>query len=217
MRHIILKRPLIAVRTFSLFVLLSLILSLQAQVTIGSGIPPDENALLDLKEDDSGNSTKGLLLPRVQLRDIYDPLPLTEHKEGMFIYNIVENGFVERGVYYNTGERWEKVNTPSSHAFYTNWFYMPSVVFDTSSAGEGFTKNLYELYREQFANPIVRSFDAPESIPYILNANDLYYYITYYDAEVFEIISLSESGVLEYNIKQAASAYSLINIVFVLK
>lgn len=217
MRHIILKRPLIAVRTFSLFVLLSLILSLQAQVTIGSGIPPDENALLDLKEDDSGNSTRGLLLPRVQLRDIYDPLPLTEHKEGMFIYNIVENGFVEPGVYYNTGERWEKVNTPSSHAFYTNWFYMPSVVFDTSSTGDGFSKNLYELYREQFEFPMMHSWNAPPNIPYMPNADDIYYYITSYDTDVFEITSLSDTGILVYNIKQAVSAYSLINIIFVLK
>lgn len=185
---------------------------MQAQVTIGSGISPDENALLDLKEDDDGNSTKGLLLPRVQLSDISSPSPLTEHREGMFVYNIERNGTVERGLYYNTGERWEKVNS-----LFTNWFYMPSVVFDTSSTGEGFNKNLYELYREQFENPMTRSSNAPQSIPYIPSANDLYYYITSYDTDVFEIISLSESGILGYNIKQALSAYSLINIVFVLK
>jgi hypothetical protein len=212
MRHINLKNPWIVVRTIILSVLLSLTIPTKAQVTIGSGIPPDENALLDLKEDDSGNSTKGLLLPRVQLSDIYDPFPLTEHKEGMFVYNIVKNGLVERGVYYNTGERWKQVNT-----FSANWFYMPSVVFDTSSTGEGFTKNLYELYRGQFENPMIQSPDAPQSIPYIPIAEDMYYYITSYDTDVFEIISLSESGILEYNIKQAASAYSLINIVFVLK
>ncbi|GAB6118996.1 hypothetical protein [Dysgonomonas termitidis] len=47
--------------------------NLQAQVTIGSGIPPSMGALLDLKEYDSANgesnSTKGLLLPRVNLTD----------------------------------------------------------------------------------------------------------------------------------------------------
>ena len=212
MRHINLKHSLMAVRVIILSVLLSLIIPVQAQVTIGSGIPPDENALLDLKEDDSGNSTKGLLLPRVQLSDIYTPSPLTEHKEGMFVYNIEANDVVERGVYYNTGEKWEKVNTLSN-----NWFYMPSVVFDTSSTGEGLTKNLYELYREQFENPMIKSFSAPPSIPYMPSANDLYYYITSYDTEVFEITSLSDIGILEYNIKQAVSANSLINIVFVLK
>ncbi|GAB6123682.1 hypothetical protein [Dysgonomonas termitidis] len=212
MRYINLKHSRIAVRAIILSVLLGLVLYIQAQVTIGSGIPPDENALLDLKEDDNGNSTKGLLLPRVQLSDIDSPSPLTEHKEGMFVYNIGENGFVGRGVYYNTGEKWEKVSS-----LFTNWFYMPSVVFDTSLTGEGFTKNLYELYRDQFENPMMKSSDAPPSIPHMPAANDLYYYITVYDTDVFEIISLSDSGILVYNIKQAVSAYSLINIIFVLK
>lgn len=212
MRHINLKHLLIAVKAIILSALLSLIISTKAQVTIGSGIPPDENALLDLKEDDNGNSTKGLLLPRIQLSDIDSPSPLSEHKEGMFVYNIEGNGVVERGIYYNTGERWEKVNS-----LFTNWFYMPSVVFDTSSTGEGFTKNLYELYKEQFENPMIKSSDAPPSIPYMPAANNLYYYITVYDTDVFEIISLSDSGILVYDIKQAVSAYSLINIIFVLK
>ncbi len=39
---------------------------IDAQVTIGSGNPPNTNALLDLKESGT-TSTKGLLMPRVAL------------------------------------------------------------------------------------------------------------------------------------------------------
>ncbi|NDV67832.1 hypothetical protein D0T66_02845 [Dysgonomonas sp. 25] len=41
--------------------------NLQAQVTIGSGENPNAGALLDLKMDNQGMSTKGLVLPRVTL------------------------------------------------------------------------------------------------------------------------------------------------------
>lgn len=52
---------------------------LQAQVTIGSGIAPDQNALLDLKENGSGSSSKGLLLPRVALSSIISSSPLSAY------------------------------------------------------------------------------------------------------------------------------------------
>ncbi|MDR1503518.1 MAG: fibrobacter succinogenes major paralogous domain-containing protein [Prevotella sp.] len=58
---------------FNIFVLL-----LQAQVTIGSNIAPLGGSLLDLKENDSqgANSTRGLLLPRVQLSDVKNLYPI---------------------------------------------------------------------------------------------------------------------------------------------
>jgi hypothetical protein len=41
--------------------------SIQAQVTIGSDTEPNKDALLDLKQNNTGSSSKGLLLPRVSL------------------------------------------------------------------------------------------------------------------------------------------------------
>lgn len=57
-----------------------------AQVTIGSNQVPAASALLDLKEDSAGTSTKALLLPRVpKTSDIVTPA------DGMIIYDIENN------------------------------------------------------------------------------------------------------------------------------
>jgi len=194
-------------------------LTMHAQVTIGSGEPPHEKALLDLKEHADGTASKGLILPRVSLLSAIDYFGISDHAEGTVVYNtntsessvLVENR-VSAGFYYNNGSRWEKL-----YLGYTNWFYMPSVVFDTSSTGLQPTKNLYQLYLDQFKTPKHKSPGAPSSIPYLPLPTDLYYYITEYDEDVFEIDSLTDQGVLTYRVKQAASAYSLIDIVFVLK
>lgn len=202
-----------------LLAMVAFALGAHAQVTIGSGEPPHQDALLDLKEDSAGESTKGLLLPRVKLVSTLLPAPLNGHVAGMTVYNtalspegtdVVE--YVSPGFYYNTGQRWERLYQGS-----TNWFYMPSVVFDTSAAATGLSKDLYQLYASQFIAPKARSAGAPASVPYLPAATDVYYYITDYDPAVFEIVSLTDQGMLTYNIKQTASAYSLMNIVFVLK
>lgn len=188
---------------------------INAQVTIGSGDPPHNESLLDLKQNSTGHSSKGFLLPRVNLKATDDPTPLSEHVEGMFVYNLAtsEAGAktVKPGIYYNTGKKWEKANS-----LFTNWFYMPSVAFDTSSKGE-MTVDLYKLYVDQIKTPKFKSASAPDFITYVPEAKDIYYYITYYDEEVFQIISLSEEGKLTYSIKKTASESTLINIVFVLK
>jgi len=83
----------------------------EAQVTIGSMDAPDENALLDLKE--SGIlSSKGLLLPRVELISLTDPSPLTMHIEGIIVYNTATTGPVPTGLYKNTGYKWALVQLP---------------------------------------------------------------------------------------------------------
>lgn len=190
-----------------------------AQVTIGSGEPPHEKALLDLKEHADGTASKGLILPRVSLLSASDYFGITDHTKGTIVYNTntsdssvpIENR-VSAGFYYNNGARWEKL-----YLGYTNWFYMPSIIFDTSSTGLQPAKNLYQFYINQFKTPKLVSPGAPPSIPYLPLATDLYYYITDYDEDVFEIVSLTDEGILTYKVKQAASDYSLIDIVFVLK
>jgi hypothetical protein len=113
----------------------------------------------------------------------------------------------------------------------TNWFYMPSISFNTTTNGT-FTKDLYELYYEQFSitdladgvapaesrtGTLIKSTSAPASVPYIPGRADLYYYITAYDPGVFSGIAISDDGIMTYTVTAAATDCSYINIIFVLK
>src|SRR5690606_30897096 len=83
------------------------------------------------------------------------------------------------------------LKTVSSNKF-VRFFYMPSITFDTSTNGTGRTKNLHQEYIDQFTPPnLVGSTGAPAAIPNLPNAGDLYYYVTYYDPDVFANLSIS--------------------------
>ncbi|GHT66989.1 hypothetical protein AGMMS50239_29390 [Bacteroidia bacterium] len=69
-----------------IFVIASVV-TVQGQVTIGSLGNPNENALLDLKETGE-TSSKGLLLPRMELSSASSSDPLKEHVKGMIVYNL---------------------------------------------------------------------------------------------------------------------------------
>jgi hypothetical protein len=93
--------------------LCSLLLSsgtISAQVTIGSSVEPDADAILDLKEKSDGTSQKGLLLPRVNLRTSTDAYPLTTHVEGMLVYNKKDSTTIKPGVFYNDGTQWKRID-----------------------------------------------------------------------------------------------------------
>jgi len=201
---------------FLFFILLTVAFNatIQAQVTIGSNAEPNTNAVLDLQ-----SATKGLLLPRVVLKATNDPSPTSTHTAGLTVYNtsvspksIPFEYYVSPGLYYNDGTKWIRMALG-----FSNWFYMPSVSFDTSVTAYGLKKDLYKLYCSQFQNPMVKSDGAPASVPYILKATDLYYYITEYDTNVFGKISIDANGVMTYDVIGSASDCSFINIVFVLK
>lgn len=96
------------------------------------------------------------------------------------------------------------------------FFYMPSIVFDISTAGS-FNRNLHNVYIQQFGSPAVSSAGATQGIP-TLPANQLEYYVTYYDTDVFENLSIDQNGVLTYTVKAtSATGASFMNIVFVVK
>ena len=121
------------------------------------------------------------------------------------------------------------------------FFYMPAVIFDTSATGTA-TRDLYQEYVNQFtggavgsgnatypishgpagttpiqyAGGIVGSTGAPADIE-VLEKGDLYYYVTYYDEEVFENLSIDADGNLTYTVKAGATPSSYMNIVFVIK
>lgn len=201
----------------------------QGQVTIGSGEVPHEKALLDLKEGTGANndeSAKGLFLPRVNLESAVDFFGTNDHQEGAVVYNRSTSAItvavadrVSPGFYYNNGTRWEKLALG-----YTNWFYMPSISIPTgATTPDGTTEkiDLYAEYKKQFDGSQVATYKAsngaPAVIPYIPEATDLYYYVTYYSPDVFQIIEIAEDGEMEYKVIGAATDCSYVNVVFVLK
>ncbi|WP_158962999.1 hypothetical protein [Myroides fluvii] len=122
------------------------------------------------------------------------------------------------------------------------FFYMPAVIFDTAATGTA-TRDLYEEYVNQFtggsANSnspvpypishgpagttpiqygggIVGSAGAPADIAVFEN-HELYYYVTYFDEDVFENLVISADGKLTYTVKAGATPSSYMNIVFVIK
>jgi hypothetical protein len=123
------------------------------------------------------------------------------------------------GYYYFDGTVWQSLQSKTSIT--DKWFYMPSIVFDVSTEGTGFTKNLYQEFTKQLnstAAPVIRSVDTPEAVlATVPSATDFYYYVTAYDPAVFANISINTSGVMTYDVVGAASDSTLINIVFVVK
>lgn len=97
------------------------------------------------------------------------------------------------------------------------FMYMPSVSINTSVLGTAFTRNLYGEYTAQFTTPSAQSpGSAGAPIP-VFAANQLNYYVTYFDPAVFANVSISDTGTLTYDVIGSASACSFINVVFVLK
>lgn len=118
----------------------SLISGIKAQVTIGSNIDPKAGALLDLKEKEDVNninSTKGLILPRVNLTDISNLYPMFESSTtpgspnenydnqtkkneqdalhaGLIVYNLNSCQGFSPGAYVWAGDKWKLVGPDKS-------------------------------------------------------------------------------------------------------
>ncbi|MGS4344880.1 hypothetical protein ACKUSY_04580 [Myroides odoratus] len=117
------------------------------------------------------------------------------------------------------------------------FFYMPAVIFNTKTTGTNLTRDLYQDYVNQFTTASGTSYNIAHganqgSLPYnggvisssgapavmdVFDRGELYYYITYYDTNVFADISINENGVLKYSIIGTATPASYMNIVFVIK
>ncbi|SHJ65676.1 hypothetical protein [Aquimarina spongiae] len=96
-------------------------------------------------------------------------------------------------------------------------FFPPSIEIDASAIINNQTIDLYALYRAQYATPVISSPSAPNTIP-IYEANELYYYVTFADPVVFNIDSLSDAGVLQYDILSIPTDdNTIINVVFVVR
>ncbi len=100
-------------------------------------------------------------------------------------------------------------------------FYPPSIAIDATSTGAKTPIDLYQLYVDQFASPIAASdpINAP-TIP-VYNRNELYYYVTFADEDVFgspTTISLDGNGNMSYSIVNLPTDFNtIINVVFVVR
>lgn len=207
--------------------------NLTAQVTIGSSQVPDQDALLDIKEKEDNSSTKGLLLPRVELTSTTQSTPLSRHVAGMTVYNTSTVNDVTSGYYYNNGSKWVKLGTEGTSVI-PKFFYMPSILLptdisDTSDASymtydpgtQTFSINLYKLYAEQFGmsylNASAKSPNAT-TLP-ILDSSDFEFFITYYDNTVFQNVAIDNSGILTYKLptELTLTEKTFMNIVFKVK
>lgn len=207
-----------------------------AQVTIGSGLPPEKAALVDIKTKDGGaglvsSEGGGVLFPRV---DIVDSLKLTvlnifgsgvtnvdteaeglRHR-GLTVYNI-GTGQVRPGIYVWDGQRWRN----SAYRRELNFFYMPSIEIPLTDPE---TIDLYNEYYKQFSTPVAASDGAPSFIPYY-GRKDLYYYVTAAgkdsnDNDIFTSFAITDEGKLTYTVNSSLPSdvcCSYINIVFVVK
>jgi len=210
------------------------ILYIKGQVTVGSNLPPEKAAILDIKSENGGageaSSTHGgLLLPRVEIDTITNisifpgisGMNNVEQKKrhtGLMVYNIKRDldHNIEEGIYVWNGEKWEK----STYRSRVNFFYMPSIVVPTNVTGQEFEIDLYDEYQKQFKTPKIHNPSAPDTIPFFLKPKELYYYITDYDPTVFKTSSMSitDDGKFKYEVENAATTgSSFINIVFVIK
>jgi len=198
-----------------LFIVSVLTITAKSQVTIGSLDAPEPGAVLELK-----NTKLGFLPTRVELKSLNSPEPLPAHKEGMLVYNTNVTDTLRPGFYYNTGEQWLRLSAPS---FSNNWFYMPSIVFDTSvitPKGENKEIDLYGEFKKQLNDKtgVVASAGAPNiALSTIPKPTEINYYVTAYDHDVFEIDAISAEGKMTYRILNPASEATYINIVFVEK
>lgn len=180
-------------------------LSTHAQTGINTKTP-DASAALEVK---APNNDKGLLMPRLTTaQKNLMPSPAT----GLMVYDTTS-----RCVSQNAG-------TPAApnwiclgRDLLTSFFYMPSVAVDASLLTTGKTLDLYAEYKKQFLTPQKASAGAPVSIPYFPNNMDLYYYVTNCDATVIKVNSISNTGVLNYDIIKVADYASFMNVVFVVK
>ncbi len=97
-------------------------------------------------------------------------------------------------------------------------FYPPAIAVVANTIDTDLTIDLHQQYLNLFESPAISSTSAPGAIP-TYDQDELYYYITDYDTDVFENITIDDNGLMEYDVKAVATSdtCSFINVVFVVK
>lgn len=118
---------------------------------------------------------------------------------------------------------------PATNPVTPNYFtYTPAVVDTDTSVNPPVvtittpakcTVDLYNVFKHQFVTPKGQSANATGLNSFVLDANSFEYYVTYLDENVFTFVSLSNDGILEYEVKADAiiRTGSFMNIVLKVK
>ncbi|WP_221412798.1 hypothetical protein [Dysgonomonas sp. HDW5A] len=179
---------------------------LYSQVGINT-ITPHASSALDVQ---SPGNNQGVLLPRmttIQKNAIVNPAV------GLLVYD-TDRKCISQNAGTPASPLWVCLMALDTH---TKTFYMPSVAVDASVVATNQTLDLYDEYKKQFGTPTAVSTGAPASLPYFPSPTDLYYYVTQYDTSVLNITSINASGVMTYDVIQAAAYDSFMNVVFAVK
>ncbi|MEK6495304.1 hypothetical protein [Myroides odoratimimus] len=221
------------------------VFTLKAQNGIGTS-KPNGSAQLEVVA-----TNKGILLPRIALSSVTQQLQTSiANANSLMIYNtsnVVLQG-LSPGYYYwhedssnQSNSKWIRIITADDKLVKAKFFYMPSIVINTSVLGQ-FKRNLHAEYIAQFtgktfvmdsnggtvnSNLLSPKFikssggtpetTAPNEIPNMSLPTDLWYYITDYDTSALEGLSIDQNGVLTYTVKGTGTDYSFVNVVFVIK
>lgn len=206
--------------------------AIYAQVGINTETP---KASLDIHAQTTDSRTAdGLIVPRLTLSQLVskDALYSTD-QTGCMVYITKVVGvtspktrkIIAPGYYSFDGAIWHGL-TPDQNL---RFFYMPSIVLpvDTDSPAyntstQTYTINLYQSYADQFGltnlNKNAQKSPSATSLP-VLQSNAFEYLITYFDDQVFKKVSVTNAGVLTYQIPTDAvfSEKTFMNVIFKLK
>lgn len=177
--------------------------SLQAQVGINTNTP-NASAALDVTSTD-----KGILIPRMTT---IQKTAITTPAEGLLVYDTTLK-CVSQNAGTSLSPAWVCLSQKDAQ---NGFFYMPTIGINASTVITGQTKDLYDEYKTQFTAP-TKNPAAPVNIPYFMNRADLSYYITYYDTDVLENVSINDNGVMTYDVKAESDYDSFMTVVFVVK
>lgn len=203
--------------------ILSLVaISTYAQVGIGTN-SPNPATILDIT-----SSNQGVLLPRIELEDtktfsLAGNLNESQKKDAtsLIVYNTANRNDVNEGFYYwvqkneNDG-RWINFSEITKSAL-PKIFYMPSISLDASVISDTEKSiDLHSLYERQYTQPKVKSPSAKSKIT-SYSKEELEYYVTFYDEDVFKVLSIDDNGIMKYKVIGTPTTNSFMNIVFVVK
>jgi len=218
---------------FKVVIVLPLLLNyalLNAQVTVGSNVPP--NATLDVVASKTDGSTaEGIIAPRLTGDQIQAADLLYGDPQNAAIVYAIEPvstpspktvNIKKAGYYYYDAPNavWVAVNTGNEV-----WFYMPSFNLPLGTqVGAQRSFSLYKEYERQFKqignSQFVVSYNAenPANVVVPYSVSELEYFVTAYSDNVITITGLDQFGILYYTVNSLlAPEGSFINVIFKVK